>query len=302
MKILQVLLLLPYIAFGQYPQVEEFNPGTTWTFTNGSGIQNYGPPENYATTNVGTTPYPNSATVLITSPITSYATCASALTVSFPLQGRIENGWDFLYFQYSVNGGATWVNVATYTGIQNTTYTYTIPNTANRFRFRLVTDATVNTYGFPFVNVYYYDIARFTVNCLTPLPLEITTFTVDTSCFANVLSWVGEGAEKVTYTLERSVDGETWNQFKTVVGKGVGTYFLTDSGFERSQINYYRISQTDQDGDQLYYDNIISADNTLCGKGEIVRVVNILGQEVDTDQTGLVLIYYSSGAVEKIMR
>jgi hypothetical protein len=97
------LLFFPIIGLSQiYPVIEEFNPPLSWSVTNGAGVQNYGFAENYLTTNIGTTPYPNSSIITMTSPVTSYTNCLSNLLVSFPLNGRIENGWDFMYFEYSV--------------------------------------------------------------------------------------------------------------------------------------------------------------------------------------------------------
>ena len=119
--LLTIILLTNFIVNAQtYPVIEEFNPGTTWLFTNGAGIQNYGGAQNYATTNIGTTPYPNSSTVTITSPVYNFSNCSSNLTVSFPLSGRIENGFDFLRFQYW--NGVSWVTQQSFTGTQNTTY------------------------------------------------------------------------------------------------------------------------------------------------------------------------------------
>lgn len=174
-------LLVSMTLYGQFPILEEFNPGTSWTFSNGSGIQNYGGAENYASTNLGTTPYPNNANINITSPLMNLTNCLGVMTVSFPLSGQVENNFDFLRFEYRIGGGA-WTTVASYTGNQNTTYTYTnIPATATQFRFRLQTDNTVNSYTTgPWWNqtvyVYYYDIQRFSITCSAVLPVELLSF------------------------------------------------------------------------------------------------------------------------------
>lgn len=144
-KIITLLLLLITlnISAQTYPIIENFNTLNGWTVTNGAGIQTNGS-EKCLSTNIGTIPYPNSSTITATSPTTSYSNCLSNLRVSFPLTGIIEPTYDYMYFDYF--NGVTWINLGNYTGSQNTTYNYPIPNTAKQFRFRLITDCSVNGY------------------------------------------------------------------------------------------------------------------------------------------------------------
>lgn len=175
-NLLLLLLFIPSLGIAQYPIVEEFNVFTSWTYTNGAGMQNYGGTENYATFNIGTTPYPNDATVTITSPIYDLTNCASNINVQFEIGGIIEDGYDFAYFEYW--NGASWVVVQTYTGLISPSIVenYVVPNTATRFRFRLETDLTVNTYTTgppPTTNMYYYDITYFIIDCVSGCPHQI---------------------------------------------------------------------------------------------------------------------------------
>ena len=101
-----ILLIISLISNAQtYPINEPFNSVAAWTCNNGSGLQTYGPGLNYLTTNIGNTPYPNSSTITMTSPVYSFTNCVGVLSLSFPIIGRIENGYDFMYFEYSTNGG-----------------------------------------------------------------------------------------------------------------------------------------------------------------------------------------------------
>lgn len=267
--ILIYIILINAVVYGQYPIIEEYNPGTTWTFTNGAGIQNYGPPENYATTNIGTTPYPNNSTVTITSPSYNFtASCASNITISFPISGRIENGFDFLYLEY-FNAGS-WVNLGGFTGFVSGTYTNsTIPNTATRFRFRLVTDATVNTYTTfppPKTNVYYYDITRFTIDCATILPIDLVEFNGYSKGITNYLYWVTSTETNNDYfTLEKSANGIDWNYLTRIKGGGnmntPSLYEYTDyKPFNGT--SYYRLKQTDFNGSSETF-NIIAIRNEM---------------------------------------
>ena len=157
-KILMILMLFASLLVNAqtYPINEPFNSVAAWTCTNGSGLQTYGAGLNYLTTNIGNTPYPNGSTITMTSPVYSFTNCVGVLSVSFPIEGRIENSNDIMIFQ--VFNGA-WNTLGTYTGNQNSIFNFIISNNVTRFRFRLTTNGSVNSYG-PWWNtsVYYYDI------------------------------------------------------------------------------------------------------------------------------------------------
>ena len=309
------------VCLGQYPIVEEFNPGTSWTFTNGAGIQNYGPSENYATMNIGTTPYPNNATVTITSPVYDFTvSCSSDITISFPISGVIENGFDFLYFEY-FNAGA-WVNLGFFTGSVTGTYTNTaIPNTTTQFRFRLVTDCSVNGYkgagspcsliGYPTtctpnpgncndaISVYYYDITRFTIDCATLLPIELLKFDgYNVDKHVNYLYWLTASEINNDYfTIERSRDGIFWTWIGKVAGIGnsseIKNYYFVDDAYIDG-VNYYRLSQTDFDGHYETFDMIVINTNTIKYE-DPVAYYNLLGQLVDKTYMGFRILIYKDG-------
>lgn len=297
-QILLSILLLLSNAFCQTPVNEEFNPGTTWTFTNGAGIQNYGAAENYATTNIGTTPYPNGTNITITSPTYNFTACPN-LVISFPLQGRIENGWDFLRFQYRIGVGA-YVTIQSFTGIQNATFTYTtIPNTATQFRFLLQTDGSINTYfSGGTTNVYYFDIARFNVVCSVALPVEIIDFSGEES---NKLSWrtVSEiGIDR--FLVERSVDGVKWESIYLGYSNGEpSTYSFVDSDFSDT-VNYYRLVYINQDYEQSVFEKIVAIDNSRSRK-LVVAVYDLLGRSARITDEGVLLVVYADGTSEKIV-
>ena len=79
---------------------------------------------------------------------------------------------------------------------------------------------------------------------------------------------------------------------------------LTSDGYfdldYSDDINYYQLTQTDYDGNSVTYD-MISIDNRIGGK-IISSVTNLLGQEVNENYRGLVIITYVDGSVEKIIK
>ncbi len=333
--LLTILLFLTTLSWGQMPIVEEFNAGTTWTYTNGAGMQNYGGAENYATFNIGSTPYLNSSTITITSPVYDFSSiCASDLTVSFPINGIIENGWstddDIVYFEYYNSG--SWVTRATFTGNQASTPSYTnIPKTATQFRFRLVTDVSSLVWfkidltdGQLFMDVthptsvdysnswvydptgpvkgaiavYYYDITRFTINCSLSLPIELISFTGEKKEKNNELFWITATEFNNDYfTVEKTLDGIDFEIVGIENGAGNSNQYLNYSMVDynvRNIINYYRLKQTDFDGKYVYSD-IISIDNRVEPK-QTLKIINILGQEVDDSYIGVKIYYYTDGS------
>lgn len=288
-----------------YPINEPFNSVAAWTCTNGSGLQTYGAGLNYLSTNLGNTPYPNSSTITMTSPVYSFTNCVGILSVSFPINGRIENTYDFMYFEYSINSGVSWTTLATHTGIRNNVlYNYTLSNNINRFRFRLVTDVSVNTYGPPGPSgVYYYDIDFFNINCSNALPIELVYFQgYKTSCGVNYLMW--ETATEMNndrFEIERSIDGINFEKIATIKGAGNSTsnkkYNFVDTE-PKQELNYYRLRQVDYDG-KSEVSSIISIDNSCDKNVTIIKTVNLLGQEVGENYSGIKIYYYSNGSVIK---
>ena len=319
------------ILLGQMPVIEEFNVGTTWTYTNGAGMQNYGGAENYATLNVGTTPYPNSSTIKITSPVANYsALCGgTTLTVSFPIVGVIENNYDFMVFQY-YNAGA-WVTQSTFTGVKNLTPSYTIPKTATRFRFVLTTDASLviwyranlnawsltqggifqtpvdisNSYvgGAPkAIQVYYYDITRFTIGCTVSLPITLIEFKGSPEERCNLIEWTTASEQNNDFfTLEKTSDGVDYEIVSIMNGAGNSNMVL-DYHYEEYQpwdMTYYRLKQTDFDG-KFVYSDLISVYRPNKDK-KILKIINILGQEVDDSYVGVKIYYFTDGSFIKKM-
>jgi hypothetical protein len=297
-----LISLLSLTSLAQFPIIEEFNAfngANQWTTCCGAGLQNYGGSENYATFNIGNTPYPNSSNITITSPVASYTTCLTNITVSFPLAGRIENGFDFMRFQYW--NGASWITVASYTGSQNATYSYSLPNTITRFRFLLQTDNSVNTYNFG-TSVYYYDITRFTVSCTSVLPIELISFESENkSCGENIITWKTATEVNNNYVeIERSFDAINFESIKRINSTEnsyeIKSYNYKDESKSNGYI-YFRLKQVDLDG-TINYSNISSVYSN-CGVKFIIKTTNLLGQEVAENFDGYGIIFYSDGSVEK---
>jgi len=89
------------------------------------------------------------------------------------------------------------------------------------------------------------------------LPISITEFTVQKKDVNVVVKW--ETASETNndfFTVERSTDGKTWETVYTCKGAGNSTetniYSFVDTEVEAGIIVYYRLKQTDYDGNSTY--------------------------------------------------
>ena len=304
-KLLLILLLLPTICFGQFPIFEDFEVGTSWTFSHAGGIQDYGTGETYGTFNIDIDPYPNSSTVTITSPISDLSSCvAGTATITFEININIEPNYDFVHVDYWT--GSAWITLSTWTGNLGGIGTFNVPNTATQFRFRLETDGSVNTYvQFGQTQTYYVDVNNFIIDCSSTLPIELSEFSGYKNEMYNLITWTTKSEMNNDYfTLERSTDGINYTTIHEEMGSGNSSseinYRFNDYTYTNNTINYYRLTQTDFNGDSETFD-VISINNTTIRK-KPVRIVNILGQEVDKNQKGLVIEIYSDGTTKKVYR
>ena len=139
-----------------------------------------------------------------------------------------------------------------------------------------------------------------------PLPIGLLSFSGKKSGQDNELNW-STATEKNNdfFTVEKTIDGKVFDVVGNVNGSGTTLqkmeYSLMDYNVEKT-INYYRLKQTDFDGKTTTTD-LISIDNTEKNKvKEISYMTNILGQEVNENFRGLVIIVYTDGTSEKVIR
>jgi hypothetical protein len=134
------------------------------------------------------------------------------------------------------------------------------------------------------------------------LPIELLSFTGKEMKEYNHIEWVTASETNNDYfTLERSDDGENWERIYYKPGAGNSNqninYSYKDYEF-KNDLNYYKLTQVDFDG--IGRESfIISIDNKKELKKEIKRV-NIVGQEINENYKGVVLIIYEDGSYIKI--
>ena len=112
-----------------------------------------------------------------------------------------------------------------------------------------------------FSNIDFQDGDRFTIgntDVTLPLPVELISF--DARALGDIVRLDWATASELNndfFTIERSADGKDWNAILTMDGNGNSDRLLSYSTIDenpRSGISYYRLKQTDYDGQYSYSD------------------------------------------------
>lgn len=92
----------------------------------------------------------------------------------------------------------------------------------------------------------------------TPLDVQLTSFDAEPEANKVKLNWSTASENNNAYfTIERSADGNTWNEVKKVKGAGTSVVTTNYQSYDESPLNgtsYYRLKQTDIDGSSSYSD------------------------------------------------
>jgi len=154
----------------------------------------------------------------------------------------------------------------------------------------------------------YRPNVRFSTLSATPLPIELISFTgsvISRDLDSEVLlEWmVGSQINNDYFTLDHSLDGYQWETISVISGAGNLSQNISYQYIHQSPIggiNYYRLSQTDYDGKYETFKPI-----AVLVKGRrlyVTRMYNQLGQQVNLDYKGVVIIHWNNGDVEKTIR
>lgn len=141
---------------------------------------------------------------------------------------------------------------------------------------------------------------------ITPLPVELILFKGEKLGRNNELMWsTATEHNNDFFTLEKTINGIDYEIIGYINGAGnsnhITNYAVIDSDV-KNMINYYRLKQTDFDG-QFDYSNVISIDNRIDHElKEVVYITNILGQEVNEYYRGVVIIVYKDGSSKKVIQ
>jgi hypothetical protein len=204
----------------------------------------------------------------------------------------IEIDYDYLYIY---NGSAiTDPLLATLTGI-GSNLSYISTGSTGSLTIRFTTDIS---------NVGYWEGFQATISQITALPVELLYFEGKKLEEYNLLKWSTASENNSShFDILTSTDGYSWNSIGIISSAGNSTSILNYSIIDdspKSAINYYKLTQYDLDGESKEY-GPISVDNHTKLK-KVIRVVNLLGQTVANEETGILIEIYEDGTVKKIYR
>lgn len=248
------------------------------------------------------------------------------------------DGPDYIDVRYSTNNGTTYTTEMRISGNANAYWDYNTAATASKTTNGLITTYAPTAGGNRTITGDGYSIIEliipagetqlaFSLNCrvnsageewwidnieliqLGPcvaLPIELISFDIYKKEGYNEITWVSATELNNNYfSLERSVDAFNWVEIHNVDGSGTSStpkfYDYKDYNFTKNSINYYRLKQTDFDGNFNYF-NINYVTNTEKDKLTIIKIVNIMGQEVGENTTGFIIEIYSDGSTKKIFK
>lgn len=294
-------ILISNTLFAQLPYtwVAGVNPG--WVNT---GVLNWQGGCAVVTTNCAGN-YTNNLNTFYTSPSLN-TLCASTGTVdiTFQASGNAEFGFDFLFLEYSLDNGVTWINPygvgVGWTGnfgVPPGTVIppITVPTSATfKFRFNFFSDGTVRSTGY---KIWDFDIA-----CTSVLPIELTDFHCETKSDNITIYWTtATETNNQEFQLWRSTDAINWVKIVTKPGAGTSisahSYWFLDY-FPPTNTYYYRLIQKDYNGVET------SSDITSCSyvesnaTGVTITYYNMLDQVVNIDNSvkGFYIKEYSNGS------
>jgi len=140
---------------------------------------------------------------------------------------------------------------------------------------------------------------------LSGLPVELIMFNGITVDNLNIIRWETSSEHNSShFLLKRSSNGVFDESTPISITEASGNsqekiqYSFVDKSFP-NQINYYQLVQVDMDGNSKTY-GPISIDNRV--KKNLVKITNMLGQDIDESYRGVVIEVYDDGSIIKTLR
>ena len=305
--------------------------GTSVTFTatptNGGTTPSYQWKNNGVNVGTNSDTYTNNSLTngdVITCVMTSNASCASPTTATSNSTtmsvSQTSVGGAVAADQNVISGGnAADINLSGHTGSVvkwqrdvSSTFT-TATDVANT-----TTSVTGTSMGAITETIYYRAVvqngtcnsvnsAYVTITVVSGLPIELLYFKGSRFDNFNNIYWSTATEDNNDFfTIEKSIDGNSWQEINRQKGAGNSVYQLNYSFVDEyvdNVVNYYKLKQTDYDG-KFKYSEIISIDNRgNSNPKKVDKITNTLGQEINMDfYDGIIIIRYTNGSSEKIIK
>ena len=132
------------------------------------------------------------------------------------------------------------------------------------------------------------------------LPIELLEFKGQEKDGVNVISWITSSERNNDYfTLERSRDAINWKVIDYIKGSGNSTtelnYEYLDNNYDSDVYNYYRLKQTDFNGESEIFETIAIYNKSK----KIIKILNIMGESVNINTKGLIFIIYEDKIIKQ---
>lgn len=140
------------------------------------------------------------------------------------------------------------------------------------------------------------------IDC-SPLPVNILTFSGKKLTNSNRLDWEVENDDLNNfYRLERSTDGVLWESIAQISNElDRHGYSFEDRYFVSNKTNLYRLIAIDYNAQQFIDERVVAIDNDSAFQ-DIVLKSNLIGQEVDENYVGWVIIRYEDGTSKIVLQ
>tara|TARA_R110001592_G_scaffold39424_2_gene129735 strand:- start:789 stop:1697 length:909 start_codon:yes stop_codon:yes gene_type:complete len=299
-KLITTLAIL--LSTTLYAQLDITNDFESWTFTNTAGLEPYGA---ITTTLAGGGAYPNNDTILMTSPLYEVA---GDLEIDFKVNGFVERNYDYMKLQYNLGSG--WINLKSMTGNKNyKNYSLLLESVEGmiQFRFALVTDHSVNTYGertpngCGSINLMYYDVSSWNLWSDNALPVE---FGGHESDCGEITFWTESEQNSSHFIVLHSSNGLDWDIIDYINAMGFSNTTKTYRVDNNLGGGFFQIIQVDIDGEHEVFgafeiDCNLSID-PLHNNKQIEGYYNTMGQKITPDTRGLKIVRYTDGSTKTI--
>lgn len=142
------------------------------------------------------------------------------------------------------------------------------------------------------------------VSRISALPVELLYFDGNPINNTNYLYWATATEHNTNhFIVEKSEDGYVWKSIGQIPSAINSTqelhYDLIDANISPI-FNYYRLQQVDIDGTYKTYGPIVI--NNIVKIKKIVKRINLAGQEVNENATGIIIEIYDDGDIIKTIR
>jgi len=155
------------------------------------------------------------------------------------------------------------------------------------------------------IGLYCVNIPFLGCRCLISLPVELVEFkAVYNRDYKNVyITWITATETNNNYfTIERSYDATNWEVVRYINGHGTSSTPIQYETYDytiKDGVVYYRLIQTDFDG-KFTISGVIYVNIETVKQKQVVKIVNILGQEVNIDYKGIKYIFYNDNTINII--